>query len=685
MGVVYRALEVETQREVALKVLTLGDEVSRERFQREGEITAGLVHPGIVRVFSSGIAGSTPWIAYELVPQARSLGEAFQGVDTRARVELLLQAARGVAHAHERGVVHRDVKPDNVLVDAGGQVRVTDFGIARGEDRERLTVTGAMVGTPHVMSPEQVAGRATGPGADVWALGVILYLALTDGLPFEGANMLEIAAKICSPEQLVAPRRLRTGIPSALQAICLLALRQDPEERYPSAAEFADDLDAWLHGRPPNASASGWSSVAGIFPPQFALPLLVLVLVPLCALLLLAAVASRDPAASERPTPAASPSVASTPDAPSAAAEWRELIDLLPVEKPAALARFLSRHVGHTQAQALRLRLSRKPLLILKGSGIRVRGRFLRGSEVITYGAGGLASWSLGDAAPTPRVGLKVKFVGQAQVVSPHDVVFLALGQIQRLRRPKGAWERDTPLSRSQIVQDIARSPDGRYFAAGLEREIILLDAELKEVRRWPKKHAGSDGLAFDLVNQRLFAISGFRPKARDKLSGVFRGDLAAYVVPTGEHLWSRSVPPRGEFVRVSPRGGEVLVGTTRGNLILHDGEGRVLRDFEAAEMSGGKGASVTHPGAAHRGNVRAGWFYPDGERLVSVSSRLEPEGDSLEVRLWNVRSGKQEGLFKSAGRGATSIDIDLERRLLLLGTRQGVVEVWSLDALPGA
>ncbi|MCO5164929.1 MAG: serine/threonine protein kinase [Planctomycetes bacterium] len=171
-GAVYRARDLERGGEVALKVALARPEwVRLQRFLREGEVTAALRHPNIVGIHSMGVADGRPYLAYELVEGARQLDEAARGAPLGRRVELVRDAARALGHAHARGVVHRDVKPANVLVDGAGRVRVADFGLAQALDHERLTVTGALLGTPAYMAPEQLRARRgdVGPPTDVWA------------------------------------------------------------------------------------------------------------------------------------------------------------------------------------------------------------------------------------------------------------------------------------------------------------------------------------------------------------------------------------------------------------------------------------------------------------------------------------------------------------------------------------
>jgi len=250
MGAVYRARDDAAGRDVAVKLLPGGQRPERvERFRREGEITASLRHPGIVRLHAAGFAGDRPYLAYELVESARALDAVFAERDLAGRVELVRQAAAALGHAHRAGVVHRDVKPANLLVDPEGRVRVADFGLATAAGYSRLTRTGALMGTPHYMAPEQFGhGRGdVGPATDVWALGVVLYQALTGVLPFEGQSIWEVGAQIAN-SQITPPSRLARGVPPALEAVCKRALRRSVAERYPDAAAMSADLEAAVAG-----------------------------------------------------------------------------------------------------------------------------------------------------------------------------------------------------------------------------------------------------------------------------------------------------------------------------------------------------------------------------------------------------------------------------------------------------
>jgi len=255
MGVVYRARDVESGREVALKVLRPGRERSdelRKRLRREGELTAGLHHPGIVGVHAAGETEGRAWLAYELVEGARTLEEALaQGPEPARALEWIRQVAEATAHAHARGVVHRDLKPANVLIDAADRARVADFGLAWAVGAESLTRSDAIVGTPSYLPPERLAqtGDPRAPTGDVWALGILLYRALAGRSPYSARTLAELAAQVTGSDP-PPPSRSDPGIPAALDAVCRRALARRPAERYPDAGAFARDLAGALEGGP---------------------------------------------------------------------------------------------------------------------------------------------------------------------------------------------------------------------------------------------------------------------------------------------------------------------------------------------------------------------------------------------------------------------------------------------------
>ena len=255
-GVVYCA-QGPSGRDVAVKVLKSRlDPSRRDRFRREGEIAAALNHPGILRILSGGEWGGLPFLVYERVEGAREFDEYVQGLGLDERVRALRHVAEAVGYAHERGVVHRDLKAANVLVDDTGRVRVADFGLAKEAGGERLTRTGAILGTPVSMAPEQIVAGVDQVSAptDVWALGVMLYEAICGRLPFDAESFPELQAKVLGsdPER---PGRIAPGVSPGLEAVCLKALEKDPAHRYPDGAAFAADLGRALAGEPTHAGS----------------------------------------------------------------------------------------------------------------------------------------------------------------------------------------------------------------------------------------------------------------------------------------------------------------------------------------------------------------------------------------------------------------------------------------------
>ncbi len=256
MGVVFEARHVDLNRSVALKTIrsgVLADAAEIQRFHVEAEALARLDHPGIVPMYEVGEFRGQAFLAMKLAAGGSLANRLDQYRDApRAAAELTADVAEAVQHAHSRGILHRDLKPANVLVDADGRPMVTDFGLAkRFQEDSSMTVTGAVVGTPAFMSPEQAAGRrgAITTAADVYGLGAILYSLLAGRPPLVGEDVTETldAIRERTPEP---PSRHNPGVPRDLDTIVLKCLEKEPRRRYASARDLADDLRAWLDSRP---------------------------------------------------------------------------------------------------------------------------------------------------------------------------------------------------------------------------------------------------------------------------------------------------------------------------------------------------------------------------------------------------------------------------------------------------
>ncbi len=246
MAKVYKAEDRLLERTVAVKVLRsqyVSDQAFVERFRQEAKSAAGLAHPNIVSVYDVGVDGDWNYIIMEYV-EGPSLKELIvQGApfaNARA-VDIGLQILSALSYAHQKGLVHRDIKPQNILISADGTAKVTDFGIARAVTGAQLTETGVVLGTVHYFSPEQAKGEMATPASDLYSVGIVLYEMLTGQLPFQGDNTLGIALKQVQ-EQPVPPSRINPRITPSIEGIITRAMSKEPSGRYPNAAAMKQAL-----------------------------------------------------------------------------------------------------------------------------------------------------------------------------------------------------------------------------------------------------------------------------------------------------------------------------------------------------------------------------------------------------------------------------------------------------------
>jgi eukaryotic-like serine/threonine-protein kinase len=259
MAEVYVAEQVQLARRVVIKVLHphLGrDAEVAERFRREAEAAAKLVHPHICAILDYG---ATQDVVFTVMPlfEGGSLADLIQKnryVEPGRTAAIAAQVACGLDYAHRRGVVHRDVKPDNVLFDEDGNAVLTDFGIATARFHGRLTASGRAMGTPHYMSPEQAMGKLVDGRSDIYAVGVLLYESLVGYPPFDGADAFSVSYKQVH-EAPVAPAEVSPRVPAALSEIVMRCLSKAPPARYARGYDLADALIAYLAAAPDAAPA----------------------------------------------------------------------------------------------------------------------------------------------------------------------------------------------------------------------------------------------------------------------------------------------------------------------------------------------------------------------------------------------------------------------------------------------
>jgi eukaryotic-like serine/threonine-protein kinase len=268
MGIVYKARQVQLDRLVALKMILAGGlagSAERDRFRTEAEAIARLQHPNIVQVYEVGEHDGKPFFSLEFC-SGGSLQQKLNGapLPPLEAAQLVQTLAHAVQAAHERSVIHRDLKPANVLLASDGTPKITDFGLAKKLDDVGQTASGAVMGTPSYMAPEQAAGRVkdVGPAADVYALGAILYELLTGRPPFRGETPMDTLVQVLGWEP-APPRRLQPKVPRDLEVVCLKCLEKEPARRYPSALALAEELRRFLahepiQARPLSAPARLW-------------------------------------------------------------------------------------------------------------------------------------------------------------------------------------------------------------------------------------------------------------------------------------------------------------------------------------------------------------------------------------------------------------------------------------------
>jgi eukaryotic-like serine/threonine-protein kinase len=282
MGVVYLADDEALHRQVAIKTLLLPDNVQERqqleaRFRQEAKAAGGLNHPNTITVYDFGREGDWLYIAMELL-QGEELRDrmALGALPLDEALDIAGQVANGLAAAHARGVVHRDVKPGNIMVLPGGLAKIMDFGIARMQASEVRTATGTMMGSPKYMSPEQVGGHAVDHRSDIFSLGSMLYEMVTGRPAFEGANLGLLLSGIQHGTP-TPPTLVRPGLPASVEIVIARAMQKNSASRYQDAGEMARDLaqcraaltrfQAAAAGEAPDIDLSATSTNAGLAAP----------------------------------------------------------------------------------------------------------------------------------------------------------------------------------------------------------------------------------------------------------------------------------------------------------------------------------------------------------------------------------------------------------------------------------
>ncbi|MWC26713.1 Stk1 family PASTA domain-containing Ser/Thr kinase [Paenibacillus sp. MMS18-CY102] len=267
MALVYKAHDLLLNRKVAVKVLRqqfVHDEEFIRRFRREAQSAASLSHPNVVSIYDVGQEDEVHYIVMEYV-EGSNLNEIIQErapLQPDEAIHIAAQICDALVNAHQNQIIHRDIKPHNILIGNNGRVKVTDFGIARAVTASTITQTGSVVGSVHYFSPEHAKGTSTGEKSDLYSLGIVMYQMLTGKLPFQGESPISVALKHLQ-ETFVEPRAINPLIPQSVENVILRAMRKNPSERYASASEMLKDLETSLQAQRLHEPKATFFSEAG--------------------------------------------------------------------------------------------------------------------------------------------------------------------------------------------------------------------------------------------------------------------------------------------------------------------------------------------------------------------------------------------------------------------------------------
>jgi WD40 repeat protein len=684
MGVVYRARQVRLNRVVALKMILGGGHAGAAelaRFRTEAEAIARLQHPGIVQIHEVGQHDGLPFFSLEFCPGG-SLEKKLSGtpLPPRPAAALVEQLAQAVDAAHRKGVIHRDLKPANVLLAEDGTPKITDFGLARKLDEAGQTQSGAIMGTPSYMAPEQAgeSSKTIGPSADVYALGAILYECLTGRPPFKAATPLDTVIQVVSQE-VVPPNRLVPRLPRDLETICLKCLEKEPGRRYASAADLAEDLRRFQAGlpilaRPVGAVERGWrwclrnpwvTGLSAAF---------VLALIGGTAFSAYFAVLAHASAVGL---------VEETARANRKAEEAKEKADEAERESKRAYAgKYISdMRLLQRAWEENNLDLARDVLATTAPE--QTGGSDYRGFEWHYWNRlCHIESRSLHDHAGEV---VGIAFSPDSKRLACAGGNFGEPGELQ-------VWDlaRGIVTVRCQghasVVTCVAFSLDGKFLASGDKDGMVRWWDSTSGQELTARSRRGRDsvfGLAFSPDGQQL-AVAGQGVTIWDTTNGretaVLKGHenhvLSVAFHPDGKRIASASAD---HTIRIWDASHGQLVRTLQGhqNRVLDvafspDGERLASASFDrSVKLWDASTGREIHTLLGHSEEVRGVAFNPDGTSLASVST-------DRTIKVWDVSTGRELIRLQGLTSGVTSVKFSPDGARLASSSQGGSVHVWD-------